>query len=286
MDYYNLHEFQEEISILEEFFNELGAREEEIQVFGFRRVEHWESYQKALNVFNNFERQIHNFLSFARFYDKHIYENAIHLLKETRIGESLASIQVFLQIESARKPFVTGSIVVTALHRYSLALGITSRKRIFSNESFSVHKVLVALGRLKSFVGIIDDVYVQRIGEDNNVFKPSNLNEEAILTHIEAAIDQIEQNISIPQNHKDQLLAFLQKAKNELAGNKKSWNKIVGALVITATITAGIASAPEAYKNIDAALKYILGTSIDRDVFNPAPLLHDMAVEPSDSEIA
>ena len=52
-----------------------------------------------------------------------------------------------------------------------------------------------------------------------------------------------------------------------------SWSKIVGALVIVAAITSGMADAPNAAKNIKDAIEYILGTSVEKPLqkYLPAP---------------
>jgi hypothetical protein len=105
--------------------------------------------------------------------------------------------------------------------------------------------------------------YIKRWSHDSDVFKPSNLSEEKIILLIEAAISAIEDNSPLSTEDKKQLIEYLYKAKSEFSSDHPSWNKIVGALVIAAAITSGIADSSGAYENIDKAIRYILGTSIE-----------------------
>lgn len=84
---------------------------------------------------------------------------------------------------------------------------------------------------------------------------------------------------------KKQLIEYLYKAKSEFSEKSPSWSKIVGALMIAAAITSGIADAPGAFKNIDTAIKYILGTSIEKHIPKQVPLLMLKNPEPEIEDI-
>jgi hypothetical protein len=59
------------------------------------------------------------------------------------------------------------------------------------------------------------------------------------------------------------LLETLDNTKVELAKINPSWKKIVGALVIVATLLGGLADTPQAYENVSKAIQYILGASVE-----------------------
>ena len=94
-----------------------------------------------------------------------------------------------------------------------------------------------------------------------------------MLTYIEAAIEDISKSAQLPPEQKKELIEYLSAAKREFASDRISWNKIIGAFVIAATVISGIADTPQAAENINAAIKYILGTSVERHIPRYAPLL-------------
>ena len=69
------------------------------------------------------------------------------------------------------------------------------------------------------------------------------------------------------------LQSYLLEAKKEALSASPSWSKIVGALVIVAAVTSGLADAPGAAKTIKDAIEYVLGTSVIKPLQNylPAP---------------
>lgn len=274
MDYHDLDGFQEEISRVETFFTELAAREDEVLTFGTRKAIQWESFQAIQEILPEFEARLLEFLAFVRPVDKKLHDSVQGLIQQAQLPESIANIQVSLRIASERKALgMKGEFINAFLFHLPYLSNLVRKRRLFSEEVVSIQKILVALGRLKNLVKIAGETYIRRWSRDSDVFRPSNLDEEKIIQHIEIAIAEIEQNSTLPQDEKTQLIEYLYKAKSELAEDRPSWNKIIGTLVIVATITGGIATAPQAYENIDAAIKYILGTSVKRYIPESIPLL-------------
>lgn len=274
MDYHDLDKFREEIESIERFFTELAAREEEVLTFGIRKATQWESFETIQETLPVFESTIYEFLAFLRPINKQLFENAQKLVQEAKLAESIASIQVSLRIAGERKSLgVKGELINTFLFHLPYFSNMLRKRRLFAEEVVSIQKILVALGRLKSLIKTAGDTYIRRWTRDSDVFRPSNLDEEKIINHIEIAIYEVENNSALPEDEKKQLAEYLYKAKSELSEDRPSWNKIIGALVIAAAITGGIATAPQAYENIDAAIKYILGTSVERHIPSSIPLL-------------
>lgn len=274
MDYHDLEKFQKEIELIEQFFIELAAREDEVLTFGLRRIAKWSSFEAIQKILPAFESKIHELLAFLRPINKQLFENVQELTQEAKLVESITSIQVALRIAAERQSLgVRGEIITTFFLHLPYISSMFRKRRMFSEEVVSIQKILVALGRLRNLAKMAGETYIRRWSRDSDVFRPSNLDEEKIINHIENAIHEIEHSSPLPEDEKRQLTEYLYKAKSELAEDKPSWNKIVGALVIAAAITSGIAAAPQAYKNIDAAIKYILGTSIERHIPSTIPLL-------------
>ena len=278
MDYHNLDQFQKEILLVESFFTELAAREDEVLTFGIRRAIQWESFENIQEILPIFESRILEFLVFARPIDKKIHDGAQELVNSSKLAESIASIQVSLKIASERRSIgVKGELFNSLIFHLPYFSNLIRRRRLFAEEVVSIQKILVALGRLRNYVKMLGDIYIRRWMDDSEIFRPSNLDEEKIIEHIEAAIQDIEKNSALPRDEREQLIEYLYKAKCEISEKRPSWNKIVGALVIVATLTGGIATAPQAYKNIDEAIQYILGTSVKR---NLPESFHNMIEKP------
>jgi hypothetical protein len=100
------------------------------------------------------------------------------------------------------------------------------------------------------------------VGQDDDIFKPSNVNIEIVAEFIEAAITSLPNSEALSKSDVVRLTAYLESAKNELASDKPSWKDIIGALVIAAALLGGIADAPQALSNVNNAIKYIIGPSV------------------------
>ncbi|MGZ8215778.1 hypothetical protein [Methylomagnum sp.] len=275
MDYYDLDAFKSALEAIESFFIEFAAKEAEILTYGMKRVSTWQSYMNAASLLPIFESKIYEFLAFLRPIDRQLYERAKHVAVESKLVESIALIQVSLRIESMKKGIFKSRDVFNFLFSVLPFSSITiERRKLFSEEVIAIQKILIELSRLINLVEISKSTYLSRWSHDSEVFKPSNLDNEKIIEMIESAITQIEDNVPISKDDKKQIVEYLYKAKSELSEKRPSWNKIVGALVIAAAITSGIADADSAYKKIDSAIKYILGTSITQHIQQTIPLLH------------
>ena len=114
---------------------------------------------------------------------------------------------------------------------------------------------------------------------DDEVFKPSNLDSEKIIIYIENAILDIENNAPLPKEQKEELIEYLYKTKTELAEKRTSWNKVVGGLVIVAALLSGISDTPQAYDNVNKAIHYILGTSVEKHIPPSLPSLNHNRIE-------
>lgn len=274
MEYHNLDDFKEEIESLENFFTEFAAREDEILTLGMKRIANWESYQDAAKYLKDFEKKLYEFQVFLRPIDKQLFERTTSLISDSKLMESIIGIEVSLRIATQRQKLTFRSeLINTFLFQLPYISNLIRRRKLFSEEIISIQKLIIALGRLKSIVGMAQDTYIHRWTHDSDVFRPSNLDNEKIITLIESAIEEIEIKTFLAKEDKQQLIEYLYKAKSEFAEKRPSWNKIIGALVIVAAITSGMADANGAFNNIDAAIKYILGTSIEKHIPNPLPLL-------------
>ena len=113
-----------------------------------------------------------------------------------------------------------------------------------------------------------------RENADDEVFKPSNVHPDRVVQLIDDALLQIEAVTTLAPEEVLRLKNYLVEAKKEALSSKPSWARIIGALVIVAAITSGLADAPGAAKTVKEAIEYILGTSISKPLqkyLPPAP---------------
>ncbi|SCZ53202.1 hypothetical protein [Thiohalomonas denitrificans] len=275
MEYHHLDDFIAELEVLEGFFTEFAACEDEVLTFGMRKIAKWESYQNAAPGLKMFETKMHEFLAFLRPVDKGLHERVATLVSGSNLIESIVGVEVSLRIATQRKSLSFGAELTSSiLFQLPYISNFIRRRKLFSEEVIPIQRLLVSIGRLISLVRVAKDTYIHQWSSDSDVFTPSNLENEKIIGYIEAAIDSVEANAFLPKDEKKQLKEYLSKAKSEFAQDRPSWNKIVGALVIAAAITSGIADSDGALANIDAAIKYILGTSVEKHIHNPVPLLN------------
>src|SRR5690606_10744411 len=164
-----------------------------------------------------------------------------------------------------RRPLSLG---LSTINQFLLYLPYASRlvksKGLFSEEAVSLSKTIINLGRLRGIVAILLEHMSQREASDDEVFKPSNIKPDRVIDLIDAALIEVEHLTSISPSERARIEGYLQEAKKEALVSSPSWSKIVGALVIVAAITSGMADAPNAAKNLKDAIEYILGTSVEK----------------------
>lgn len=286
MNHHELDEFKSAIDLLEQFFTDFAARENEVLTFGMRRVAEWESYKHVIQPLKDFETKLHEFEVFLRPIDKLLFERVRTLTTESKIVESITGIEVSLRIDAQKQKLGFGSELINSLlFQLPYISNLIRKRKLFSEEVIPIQKLIVALGRLNHLVSISQDTYIRQWSRDSDVFKPANLDNEKIITLIEAAINEVESLSPLSKDDKRQLIEYLYKAKSEFSEKSPSWSKIIGALVIAAAITSGIADAPGAFKNIDTAIQYILGTSIEKHIPKLVPLLMLKNPEPEIKDI-
>lgn len=286
MNFYHLEDFKEEINLLELFFTEFAGREEEILTRGMKRVSTWESYERAIPHLKDFETKVHEFQKFLRPISKLLFERVESLITESNLVESIIGIEVSLRISAQRQQVSFSSdLANTLLFQLPYISNLIRRRKLFSEEVIPIQKLLISLGRLKNLIAMAQDEYNHQWSHDSEVFKPSNLDNEKIITFVEEAILKIEKGTSLSKEDRKQFVEYLYKAKSEFSEDRPSWNKIVGALVIAAAITSGIADSSGAFENIDAAIKYILGTSVEKHISNPIPLLKSPEYNTQDTDL-
>ena len=145
-------------------------------------------------------------------------------------------------------------------------------RNLFGEEPVALHKTIINLGRLRGLATVFSNL-LSRVASDDEIFKPSNVIPDRVIDLIDTALAEMEHVSSIPPFERGRIQGYLHEAKKEALSPNPSWSKVIGALVIVAAITSGLADAPNAAKNIKDAIEYILGTSVEKPLQKYLPAL-------------
>ncbi len=198
---------------------------------------------------------------------------------------AIANLRVQVAIARKEKPSSLIAIQFRFIRRYFPFMRfIKLGSKLFDDEDISINIILASLYRIESIFETVEMLQHRRRQSDDEIFKPSNVNLSFIAEHIEVAITEIHQ-ASMSSAERDKLVEYLEEALSELSKDTPAWKKIVGALVIAATLLSGMAVAPTAYENVNKALQHILGTSIEHQMPTfPTLPRHEEGNESTDDE--
>ncbi len=270
--WYDVHLFQKKLDILKVFLSELASREDEIVIYGLKRVSDWKSYEDAKPVIDDFEVDLLEIEELSGYVNSEIHEQLTKLKTESRIIEDLTTISVQLTVLTNEKPLSrSGSFVNSVLFQLPYISGLFKHRQLFSKEQISIQKLLVSLSRTNSLVKRLEKICRTMTDLDNEIFKPSKIDSEVLLELLDASIKSLKNTNTIASEDKERLIEYIMAVKVEVSGKKLNWNKAIGALVIVATLLSGVSVAPEAYENVTKALHHILGSSIEKHIPNMLP---------------
>ncbi|MDA8151371.1 MAG: hypothetical protein ACYCQH_09460 [Acidithiobacillus ferrooxidans] len=287
--WYELHTFQSKLDTLRAFLTELASREQEIVTFGLTRIARWESYHHARPILDQFEADLLEIENYSKYIDKGIHEQITKLETEARIVEELTTIAVKLDILTNKKALSIGGAVFNSLLLQIPYLPVLLKHRqLFLKEQISIDKTLVTIMRLNSLVKRLEKIASKVTSLDDEIFKPSNIDANLLLERLDNAILALETTNSIAPQDRARLIEYITSAKAEVSCDRPNWNKIVGALVIVATLLGGVATAPKAYENVAQAIQHILGVSFEKHVPNmlPPPPSTEPEIEEAGDDIA
>lgn len=269
--WWELSKFSEDIERLEVLLFEIAAHDDELKSFGLRYVLRIADTEEARVALEEFSSKLENSIRVAPFIDKSISERLNSLLSETKIEDLITQLAVRLKIAERERP----SYVARGLAVYSLFLRRLLFKSepasLFTDKTISIESVLASLSRLRTLVKTLEQVHYQRSADDDEIFKPSNIDINIVAIQIDSAIENLNLSDTIGASEKERLIEYLNEAKAELAENTPAWKKVVGALIICATLLSGAAAAPAAIDNLNTAIKHILGTSVEKAMPNLLP---------------
>ncbi|MES9987911.1 MAG: hypothetical protein ABW077_08345 [Candidatus Thiodiazotropha endolucinida] len=255
-----LDKLHKTLSEIEKAFYLVAAHDSELQAFGLRRISKWFDLGELLPLFDAFPIELASCKRIIEIVDHQKYVQLTGLLHETKLEELITRFTVKLKIAERERPIVSPIALLLSSFRVIFRRRFTSD--LFSNDGISMEGVLSAITRIKSLLTLISQDIKERRQSDNEIFKPSNINITQVTIEIDSAMTNINEAIGFSNEERAKLIDYLEEAKAELARKDPAWRKVIGALVICATLLGGAAVAPQAAENVNKAITYILGTSI------------------------
>jgi hypothetical protein len=279
MEWYEIDKFKDRVRDIEQFFIEMAANEEQLLTYGMKHALSFPTAAAALAALGTFNEDFSSLRRAMFRMDKTLAAELEALDTDGKLVEQVALISLRLRMAEARKPM---SARLATFNQFLMYLPYLSRlaqsKGLFGEAPVSLQRTIINLERLRGIAGNFYE-YLSNIElSDDEVFKPSNVKPDRVVELIDAALLQIEGSSSLSGKELERIQGYLNEAKKEALSSTPSWSKIVGALVIVAAVTSGLADAPNAAKTVKDAIEYILGTSVQKPLqryLPPPPSGHE-----------
>jgi len=260
LEWYEVSQIKDRVSTIEQYFVGLAANEDDLHAYGFRLALSLPGAVEAFAALRTFNEDFSSLRRAMLREEKTLAQELEQLDTQGKLSEQVALISLRLRMAQARRPV---SMTVFSALRRGVRLPAAG-KGLFGEAPVSLHNAIINLERLRGVTGHFSDYLQNRQLADNEVFKPSNVQPDRVVEFIDAALSQIESATTLAPEELQRLQNYLLEARKEALSSKPSWSKIVGALVIVAAVTSGLADAPGAAKTVKDAIEYILGTSISK----------------------
>lgn len=279
--WWELEQFCDDLEKLETLLYEIASREDEIEVFGLSIVLKKIGIDKVRSVFDDFSSNVDKCVRMAPLIDRSISERLNALLNETGIEDLISQLYVRLKIAEGKHPRLLVRDFPRLVSYINRLLKIRSAS-LFPDKTVQLEGVLASLARLRTLAKSLVAEHFRRTAGDDEIFTPSNININFVVIQIDTAIEKLTSSSDIGPSEKERLIKYLVEAKAELAEDSPAWKKVIGALIISATLLSGIAAAPQAIENLNTAIVHILGTSVEKNMPNLLPELPSPSEEKND----
>lgn len=272
MDWYDLREFREQLLHLRSFLFEVASNTDRLSFDGLRSLRKLNGYEEALSTLPEIETKLLGCERLAAFLDTEIATRVAQISDKSALIAFAPEMRLTFELsEKERFHFTILSALRSNIASFGRPFGFTIAENPFDvSGTLPLRKMIIEIDRLLPLLLRLEDLHYSRISNDEEIFKPSNVNIVDIRVFIDKAIISIERNQDIDATTRKKLAEYLSEAKAELGKDNPAWKKLVGALVIVSAILGGVAIAPEALANVNSAVKYILGTSVESTMSKPS----------------
>ena len=263
-----LENIKQELNIIKDFYEHLVVTKQEAPAIEYSFFKRRLNIDELMSSLSSFEKTSQSLLEKARFADKQIWETIYTIFEESVLRDAISELYTQLNTSKLR----SNEIKISPCKRIISFLSNQRKNHTYQSKiadsptSFSTIpgvKVLSSLHRLISLVEILQKKIASF--DDKN---RRDIDKELLIKLLNNALSELEFSKSHDPNAKISI-NYIQEAKLELGKKTPSWKKIIGAITVAATITAGVAVYPDATKNLNSALDYLFekveSVSIERN---------------------
>lgn len=222
-----------------------------------------------MKIIAQLESKLTELLRTAKYSHPEVFSRLELVLSDSPLLNRAAEIGVVVALaekSKSKKALLSGFLKGLTISFSGLRIGVDG-DIIGEDGSIPLRRMLVDIERVLPLISQLESkIYLNESSADS-VFRPANVDSEKVRIYIENALTILNVHPFADDEYKEQLTNYLRTANSELVKDSPNWRKIIGALVIASTVLSGIAAAPEARQNIQAAIQHILGTSIE---YNPS----------------
>lgn len=261
------------LDFLREFVYELAVREGEV-AHRLYKVANWPLFEGVEEWLHSFDEQIAEVLECAKDVDRETWMSMVTLIGSSKIADLVARLYVQIKVERSRMESPVREVLRLYTSTFYSVTGLKLNRSLSPLSAIPLEDILTTLHRLVAMARRVKAIYKRSCDAEAAFWVDAGINNSEVLLLIDSALAEVD-IISIPVKQKRRIVALLNEAKASLAEDSNvSWSKIVGALVIVATILSGLADAKQAYENVQKALRHILGPAVeDRRLREQPPAL-------------
>lgn len=260
----DLDELIRKINLLRELFFDLAAIEGQNSKLLLSKYIRQLRLQEIEPLLADFNSEIYKVQLFSRYVHKPLYDKLTECLSNSNISDAISEITITIGIAKRRTWF-------DSICRRK------SEPALFGEKELSIRSVINTLTELKSLMlsmreHIKCDYEASIVDEYCNT---DNIDKETVLSFIDAAIDDIQDVDDISNLVKIYLIDHLAVAKGLLGKQSTAWRKVVGTLVIAATLINEVANIPKAEQDVQNAIRCIIEPSVKQNAGSsrrPIPL--------------
>lgn len=257
MHYYEITKFLEKIDKLIAFYTNIAANEDNIYLFGWKRILLSEEWIAVSEILQSIGTDAYGILKICRSISTQLHDELDVIFYDNKLITTLTTSYVTIDIESKKSIPLPLQTTINMIVNF-LSKSFAKRSKDLFN-TVNLHELIASLHRVRQISGIAKEQLL--FLEDDSIFTYSHINPNTILDYIDNAIRGISAAY-IPEDQKQKIIIQLIQTKQDIAEKSTPWKKIVGSLLIIASLLSGISDAPQAFDNVNKAINHIIGKAV------------------------
>ena len=277
MESWRFYELSDELKITRRLLLNIAAEAKNIDRYGFQFISTIEGAAESLDSAGNLEHLFYRIDETAKVLAPALANQLEKVLADGELFSSLSQLRAMVELSVATPQLRRfANVLVSTLQGYFGAYGLEHKSDgvlKLQGQNINLWRLISDIDRARPIVDALWETASGRESQDEaDIFQPSRVNRNILDNYILNAAECVESAPNIREDIKIIVINHLNDARVELKEAKPAWQKIFGALAISATIIAGIAVAPEALANINTAYTYLKSSSLLQISVDPPAL--------------